>query len=107
MLKDKRIKEKGDDKEMTGREGRELKEEILRELTIKLEEKLKPLNEALKIFIPEERFKRNALGIIIKRKEEPERDGFGRCIKKKEEIERDGFGRRIKRDSSRVPEYYF
>lgn len=95
---------------MTNFEGRELKKEILREFMIKLEEKLKPLSEALKIFTPNtfreqpERFERDGLGRAIKRKEVLKRDGLG-CVKKKEvEIERDGFGRRINRKFAGIPE---
>lgn len=104
---------------MTNREGRELKEEILRELTIKLEEKLKPINEALKIMPKEGELKRNpliakhfdslnALGVALKnidspvythknRMDELGRDWFGAYKVKKAEIERDELGRCVKK----------
>lgn len=104
---------------MTGREGRELKEEILREFMAKLEEKLNPLTEALKIMPKEGELKRDpsiakhlnsllALGVALKNIDSPEytnknrmdelgRDFFGVYKVKEKEIERDGFGRCIKK----------
>jgi len=51
----KNKKVKGDDTEMTDQEVKKLKDEILGELTTKIEEQLKPLSEALKALIPEKK----------------------------------------------------
>lgn len=52
---EKNKKAKGDDTEMTDQEVKKLKDEILGELTTKIEEQLKPLSEALKALIPEKK----------------------------------------------------
>ncbi|GAH44110.1 unnamed protein product, partial [marine sediment metagenome] len=51
----KNKKGKGDDTEMTDQEVKKLKDEILGELTTKIEEQLEPLSEALKALIPEKK----------------------------------------------------
>ena len=51
----KNKKSKGDDVEMTDQEVKKLKDDILGELTTKIEEQLKPLSEALKTLIPEKK----------------------------------------------------
>ncbi len=91
---------------MTDQGFKRLKDEILKELTVKIKEQINPLlalGVVLKNISPSNKHKtqmdelgRDWFGVMKSKEEEIERDGFGQVMKKKEEFERDGFGRRKK-----------